>query len=318
MTHRVELLCDNSSDATSQIYTGFGLLHRARIADVKLIRERDYDAASDGAARMKAVVDGRRVFFDLHDGGRIDDDALAWSDVYFKRSYDRTRHGNSTYVHPLGLNLPMYGPGDWRWRRAFWSLRGMRPKNVRSVSTRIALLNRPLARVLPAKSGAAASMLGFMEREPVLSDRPRVILFTRTWDPERVGGKKADEWRAINWMRANCIRALRSEFGPDFIGGLAPLTSALRDYPDCVVDSKVVVKATYLGSMHGSDVGIATTGLRGSNGWPMAEYVAAAKAIVSQPLNFEVPGPFLPERTISNTARRKSASRQRGQFSTTP
>ena len=38
----------------------------------------------------------------------------------------------------------------------------------------------------------------------------------------------------------------------------------------------------------------ATTGLHGSVGWKFAEYVAFAKAIVSEPLNCEVPGDFKP------------------------
>jgi hypothetical protein len=37
---------------------------------------------------------------------------------------------------------------------------------------------------------------------------------------------------------------------------------------------------------------IATTGLHDSIGWKMAEYVAASRAIVSEPLHFELPGNF--------------------------
>jgi hypothetical protein len=35
---------------------------------------------------------------------------------------------------------------------------------------------------------------------------------------------------------------------------------------------------------------VATTGLHGSTGWKFAEYIAFSKAIVSEELNYEVPG----------------------------
>jgi hypothetical protein len=41
---------------------------------------------------------------------------------------------------------------------------------------------------------------------------------------------------------------------------------------------------------------VATTGLHGSTGWKLAEYVAFAKAIVSERLVYEVPGAFAPGR----------------------
>lgn len=37
---------------------------------------------------------------------------------------------------------------------------------------------------------------------------------------------------------------------------------------------------------------MATTGLHGSIGWKLAEYVAFSKAIVSEQLIYDVPGPF--------------------------
>ena len=46
--------------------------------------------------------------------------------------------------------------------------------------------------------------------------------------------------------------------------------------------------------MKASDICIASTGLHGSIGWKTAEYVAASKAIVSEPLNYKVTGNFIP------------------------
>jgi len=93
-------------------------------------------------------------------------------------------------------------------------------------------------------------------------------------------------------MRANCIYKLRHEFGNLFIGGLAPSVDALKNYPDCVVDRKIITKKSYLKLLKNSTICIATEGLFGSNGWKLGEYIAGAKAIVTEKLRHEVPGEF--------------------------
>ena len=50
--------------------------------------------------------------------------------------------------------------------------------------------------------------------------------------------------------------------------------------------------------MRHSDVGVATSGLRGSNSWKLGEYVAASRAVVSETLYQEVPGGFEPGRNF--------------------
>jgi hypothetical protein len=44
--------------------------------------------------------------------------------------------------------------------------------------------------------------------------------------------------------------------------------------------------------MHASEICITSRGLRDSNGWRLAEYVAAARAIVAEHPRVEVPGCF--------------------------
>ena len=41
---------------------------------------------------------------------------------------------------------------------------------------------------------------------------------------------------------------------------------------------------------------MATTGLNGSNGWKLGEYVALSKAVISEPLVFQVTGDFAKEK----------------------
>jgi hypothetical protein len=75
-----------------------------------------------------------------------------------------------------------------------------------------------------------------------------------------------------------------------------PSEYARKHYPDCTLDGSLTRKGKYLALVKQSDICIASMGLHGSNGWKLAEYVAASKAIVSEHLRYEVPGNFSPQR----------------------
>lgn len=68
---------------------------------------------------------------------------------------------------------------------------------------------------------------------------------------------------------------------------------ALEKYPHLIIPSEQTVRGNYIHAMKQADICIATTGLHKSIGWKMGEYVAASKAIISEPLYYEVPGDFV-------------------------
>lgn len=51
-------------------------------------------------------------------------------------------------------------------------------------------------------------------------------------------------------------------------------------------------KRAYLHRMQHTEICVASTGLHGSTGWKLAEYVAAGRAIVTEPLRYTLPGGF--------------------------
>jgi hypothetical protein len=163
-------------------------------------------------------------------------------------------------------------------------------------------LSETLSRVAGRTAGRAACHVEAFQAPPSTNDTPRVLLLTRTWDPESVrkDPSLAETWSAINRMRVGCIRALRDELGDVVVGGLAPTPDAVRDYPDCVVqDLRITKKPVYLELMKRSDICVATKGLAGSNGWRLGEYVAGSRAIVSEVLQSEVPGNFARDRNYA-------------------
>jgi hypothetical protein len=137
----------------------------------------------------------------------------------------------------------------------------------------------------------ANSRIDNFEAEPRVARDPRAMLLTRVWAPGP-GGEDAEHRKAINDQRAECVRLLRAELGPRFTGGLAPSPLALEQYRECVAPEAVTRKRAFLSLVKQHDVCVASMGLRGSNGWRLAEYVAASRAIATEELQRAVPGGF--------------------------
>ena len=136
-----------------------------------------------------------------------------------------------------------------------------------------------------------------LEALPDYASKPRLLFLATSYepddDPDR-SREKAGERREINETRASYIRLLRQRFGDDFVGGFNPSPFAAEHYSDVVVTiEQMTSKRNYISLMKRHQVCIATTGLHGSNGWKLAEYVACARAILTEPLKFEVPGRFV-------------------------
>jgi hypothetical protein len=122
---------------------------------------------------------------------------------------------------------------------------------------------------------------------------------THLWDPdirsakaELLGLDKRAKER-INEMRVGCIRALKRELGPRFFGGIVPDEYSARYFTDCLLpNDQLARKGNYMALLRQYPIGIATTGLFGSVGWKYAEYISHSKAIVSEKLNYKIPGPM--------------------------
>jgi hypothetical protein len=86
---------------------------------------------------------------------------------------------------------------------------------------------------------------------------------------------------------------LRREFGERVLAGFAHSDLAMRRYPDLLVaDPLVSHKRCYLAAVRQAAVCVTTTGLHGSIGWKLGEYVALGKPIVSERIEHRVPGDF--------------------------
>lgn len=283
-----------------QVVAGFAMLARRKALDVRFDLVPAGEASFGSLNVITATIDGRPVVYDMLDGYRNIpraevEGALESVDVYFKRSFSAAENAEirgGERIQPFGLNYPVTTRAA-----VFRRLRAGERLRLRAV--------RPLKSVIGRSSHPTVST---MEAPPRLRDDPKVVFATRVYDPSGEPGEDptllvrenaGPEREELNAMRVACVRALREEFGPGFVGGVAPTAFAAEHYADCLIEPSEVSRARYLRTLKGADVGVATVGLHQSNQWKLAEYVAASRAIVAERLRYEVPGFSPPENYLS-------------------
>ena len=287
------------TDHTLQLYAG---LYALRDAGCIRLRQRHGRAAASREL-APAVLEARRldkaldnllvdvegrglVFFDVRDSGAWFPDIAGRAALYAKRSFRGGAYaGAPGKFVPLGLNYAVVLDRACAAELA----RSIAQLDGSAFSAKRICLS--LVRLAP-RLGAAlgAPTVSRLSAAPAPDVPPRAIFFARTWEPVDADDEGFD---ALNETRAACIRALREALGPRFLGGFSRTPLACARYPDCVVAADFSTRRSdYLRRLEAYPVCVATTGLFGSIGWKFAEYVALSKAVVSEPLEFEVPGPM--------------------------
>lgn len=287
------------SEHVLQIYAGLYALHEAGCIRVRQRfgaheLQRRLAARGDDPVLSKTLnglfveIEGvGLVFFDVRDGANYYPHILERLVLYAKRSFRRSLYAEQPEKFvALGLNYSIYldRTSALEFARAVHQLDGT------ALTAKRLLIS--LARVVPG----IGRLLGVptVASLSCLADAgvpAKAIFLARTWDPAEVASHPA-AIIALNDFRAACIRTLRRHFGGRFCGGFARSRHALRNYPDCVVEKSFRTRRRdYLRGLRSYPVCVATTGLYDSIGWKFAEYMALAKAIVSEPIRFELPGP---------------------------
>jgi hypothetical protein len=269
----------------SQVYTGLAMLHERRLITLSqriVSRPRPDENAPHHLRNVRRwharlETDKRRYYIDVHDSHEIAD---VDCDVYLKRSYLAAvipQHMRDK-VRPLGLNYEVYKDGFDR----FEFRRRLAIDGVRSAALYVA----------GKLSGSGQPTVSQLSAVPPDGSDPRILFMCGTWDTNEPGrsAEKNAERRVMNDMRAACIAALRTAFGPRFTGGFAHSPHAAENYPQFLLpDARMAMKKNYIEILRQHQICITTTGLHRSNGWKLGEYVAHARAIVSEPLVHAVP-----------------------------
>ena len=279
----VQLTIPSTIEHLSQILTGFLMLKEQGLQVRFEMAQPDHPFW--GQPVILGQYRGKQVVYDLWDGYQEPEQirrGLEGCDFYFKRSFSQEKNQQlfprlAEKMYPLGFNYHLSYPGD-PVQEPGWKA-----------------LVKPLLGRTPDKYFVPRVFEGTVEQIP---GRPAKILFlTRLWDDHdpHLSAQDNQERTRINEGRIHIVRTLRSRYGENFLGGLndTPLSRALA--PELIVPAEYTERKKYLKLLHQSDICIGTMGLFESIGWKTGEYVAAAKAIVHDPLHYSVPGSFVPE-----------------------
>ncbi len=262
------------------ILSGFKELERERKINLKII-------CSYGNERMdllpfpeiiEAEIDGLIVAFDMLDGYGFDFEKVSSYllnvDYYFKRSFsDNQNKRFSPYVrnkiYPISLN----------WNVSFF-LNPLEWKNTNYIKT---LMRKIVFR----------NDISYYEKRSKIK-KNTILFMCRLWDEKGTEIKNSEdlalERKQINETRINIIRTLKRKYGSYFTGGVEDSEVSRELCPDLILSRKITNRRNYMRIMRESAICIATTGLHQSIGWKFAEYVASGKAIVSEPLKYDVIG----------------------------
>ncbi len=220
----------------------------------------------------------QRVVIDVADDPVINERGpLDAVDVYFKRSYQSSEVAKLSpelrrKVKPLGLNNPAIQPA------AALRLLGARLRT---------------GRTLPEMASDARQLFALpepraFEVEPSAPAESVVFFQTRLWSPTT----EDPDRHAINQERIELVRALRSAFGPRFLGGIVPSDFARNHAPDLITPLPWRMRS-YPPLLRRPLIAVYSRGLRGSLAFKMSEYLAAARCIVGEAPEAELPQPLV-------------------------
>ena len=250
----------------------------------------------------------RHACFDMEDSGQLlSMENLRHVDKYFKRSYEpqffQTLPSElSRKILPYGLNYPsrsQYERGPYRiflYNIASGSFKQNPLKTFKNI------IGYPLKLLLYRcnllSAGDTAEFAGddFVVEAEEPAER-KIFFQTRIWSHKDAPYSPEEQLRATNQMRIDVVRRLKKEFGDMFVGGITRTPLAEKECPDCIAPLSGD-KKEYLSTLKKCLVAVTTTGLHQSTGWKLAEYVASARCIVTEPLEYALPNPLEENKNI--------------------
>lgn len=268
-------------DATphvAQVLTGLELLRRNGVVSYRLQTCEQSPVWGSHARVMLQLAGTGELCLDAHDSDFIDEDALHRCLLYFKRSFDTSRHPvQNSKLRPLGLNYEIYADG-FNWKALLFAAARMEHR-------------RTIRLALGAVGAGPRPRLSELEPRRAHEVDERVLFMPRLWDPAEVESTKEREERiAINEKRVECLLLLRRHFGKRFTGGLVSCPLSTRSHPSLVLQDAETSRNNYLKLVQEHAICVATAGLHASTGWKFAEYVALSRAIVCERPRFAAPG----------------------------
>lgn len=218
-------------------------------------------------------VDDLKLGIELSDHSDYwDEGLLNWCDVYAKRNINplhpapvqhkvipfglnwlcHSRHSAMAVMMAMASNLPRASKEEWREIYCY----------------------------------LAAPHWRAFEHRPDQAVEDTILFQTRVWEHHDAPGDET-----VNERRVSLLRALRREFGDRVRGGIVNTPFARQHYPDLITDQQCR-QPQYIRWAKIPLIGVYSRGLYDSLAYKMAEFLAASKCIVSEPIINELVEPL--------------------------
>ncbi|MFK5892535.1 MAG: hypothetical protein QM504_04875 [Pseudomonadota bacterium] len=281
----VDLSC--TSKHLAQMYTGLEIL--AAKGQIEL--NYSYSHTVNSCTSMFIRVNSKLIFIDCADGSAINDVAYERSGLYFKRSFDQRLFLSKNKLKMYGLSYEVHPSLFYinTLRRFLYHSSGGYLSKLKSL----------------IRASDVHNKISYLSREhsftqtliPEVEDDVSVMFYARLWNPDWdedcfLNDEEREDRIRINQYRIKSISYLKEQFGDRFIGGIIEDSYSIKIAPQLLADVISTKKQNYLNQVKRIPICISTTGLHNSIGWKFAEYVVMARAIVSEPICFSVPGGF--------------------------
>ncbi len=259
-----------------QILSGIEMLRRQGLVTVSYEKHPDFGPKYKARPVLWAIVNGVKVVYEMFDGKGLSEDIdLDDIDFYFKRSFDHATlqsHPHHTKFLPYGLNYAAFEPGSLNEKVSL-------APDKRSKLYAFLQRYRLFAHLMNIQHSRHVSSPHHLAFPPAVKDDPKVLFSVRLWDPSNQTSEAVIEsYHAINQTRIECVKQLMRELGSQFVGGIIPNPYATQMGLDGLYARDLsTIRRKYIQQVKQSDVCIATTGLHGSIGWKLAEYVATSR-----------------------------------------
>ena len=261
------------------------------------------------------------ICFDMHDGGAIKSrEDLAQCDVYFKRSYNQQlffdlSESLKEKIRPYGFCYDCISPNEKMMVKEPFlhylihgnNLSQATIKTIGYSFLRLASKYNPDFKFLGRKLPYQMLTTDFEVHPEELTEK-KILFQTRIWDPnvelssKHIGEARIERIKQIkefNNMRVATLQALKKRFKERFVGGLRFSEFAQMNYPDLLTRNKTS-KKDYIHLVKRCLIAVTTSGRVHSTGLKFAEYVAASRCIVSEPLYYSLPDQPLPFKEGAN------------------
>jgi|SRR5271166_3689582 len=197
---------------------------------------------------------------------------LEWCDVYAKRNINAQHLNPLSYkVIPFGLNWACHSRTS-----AITMLTAVAATPPRVSRARL----REVYRYLATPHWRA------FEHPPDQPVDSTILFQARVWEPGEAPGDEI-----VNDERINLLYELRRAFGARVLGGVVPTPFARQRYPNLITPLPCR-QPQFIRWAKKPLIGIYFRGLFGSVAFKMAEYFAASKCIVSEPISNQLDEPI--------------------------